>query len=327
MHESITRQAAQLFETGDYSAALEKYLQLKHLTNLAAWDYQIVYIQRRLSSETPAAPSLEQFSTILKSGLGIEHVYVLNLPHRADRKARAVREMAQLGFQAHEIEFVTGVYGDQDEKAQWLTNHFKTTHFDSSIFGFSIPDEILAHDKTHATPGVFGYILSQSRILHDARRRGYKRFLVFDDDVFFSANAAFILNRFVRAANNWKLLLLGASNYFLGDEVASARLATEGAERGFYHPIPLVTCGSFAVCYDVSVLPSLLELVDSHFGYFDRHILACLYKKYHGHCYALWPPACGADITESDIRGSRDIFTHAEIMGWDASRFHVYKNR
>lgn len=326
MHESITRQAAQLLNSGDYSAALEKYMQLKNFTKLAAWDYQIAYIKRRLALKSPTAQRLEQFSAILKSSLGIEHVYVLNLPHRTDRRERTVKEFAQIGFKASEIEFVTAVYGDLDVKAQRLTDRFKTTPFKNNSCGLSIPDDILTHDKMAATPGVFGYTLSQSEIFHDACRQGFKRFLVFDDDVFFSPNATLILDRFVRAAQTWKILLLGASNYFPGDEAAAEKQAAEGYARGFYHPVPLVTCGSFAICYDASMLPALLELVDSHYGYFDRYILACLYKKYQNDCYALWPPACGADITESDIRSSRDIFKHAKIMGWDASRFAEYKS-
>jgi hypothetical protein len=93
---------------------------------------------------------------------------------------------------------------------------------------------------------------------------------------------------------------------------------------GYYHPIPLTTCGSFAVCYDAAIIPWLLELVNEYSGYFDRHILGTLYATRREKCYALWPAACCADVTQSEIRDSRDMLQHSELMGWDISRFEEY---
>jgi GR25 family glycosyltransferase involved in LPS biosynthesis len=326
MADTTTRQAAKFLQAGDFEAALQKYLELKARTQSAAWDYQIRYARRQLAAAASGRSHLGALFFNLKFTIGIDHVYVLNLPHRTDRKARTFKELTKAGFAASDIEFVAGLHGDRDERAKQLARDFKTGGDRPNGFGLSIPDEILAHDREHATPGVFGYLLSQSIILRDALAHGYERILVLDDDVFFSSDAVSILKRFAHAKKNWKLLLLGASNYFLGDDEAYARLKAQGENLGFYHPIPLATCGSFAVCYDKEALLPLLELIDSHYGYFDRHILACLYTKYHHECYALWPSACGADITESDIRESRDVHTHAQMMGWDTSRLAEYQS-
>jgi GR25 family glycosyltransferase involved in LPS biosynthesis len=325
VRRSITRQAADLLAVKAYPAALEHYLQLRHLTKLSAWDYQIAYIRRQLLITSPSGLPPEQFADIFKSDLGIEHVYVLNLPQRTDRKERALKEFTRLGFSVSDIEFVQGVHGDSNETARLLMQRFKTTAAESRSSRLSIPESILGHDQDHATPGVFGYILSQQKIFSDALKRGFRRFAVFDDDVFFAPHASSVLYRFSSAKIRWEILLLGASNYFFADEAASAAVASQAAKLGFYHPVPFVTCGSFAMCYDHSIVPTLLELVDDAEGYFDRHMLAYLYQHRREKCFALSPPAFGADVTESDIRQPRNIHAHAQAMGWDASRFDEYR--
>jgi hypothetical protein len=319
MQASITRQAARLLESRDYAAALEKYVSLRDATGLAAWDYQISFLEKKLGLRHP----LEGFAKVLQTRLGVERLYVLNMAHRPDRRARAARELARAGFQPAEIQFVEGVHGEKDVRARAMNLRFQATQTLPARLSLPIPPEALAYDREHSTPGVFGYLLSQNEILRDALRNGYKKIAVFDDDVFFSPEATAILEKFASRGLDWELLLLGASNYH-DYQAENLKLLTAADENGYYCPMPLITCGSFAVCYDAAILPVLLELVNEYSGYFDRHILGTLYATLREKCYALWPSACCADVTQSEIRTPRDINLHSEQMGWDISRFEEY---
>jgi GR25 family glycosyltransferase involved in LPS biosynthesis len=320
MQASVTRQAAELLKNGYFASALEKYVSLQEATGLAAWDYQISFLEKKLGLRHPLAG----FAKVLQTRLGVERLYVLNMAHRPDRRARAARELARAGFQPAEIQFLEGVHGEKDERALAMNLRFQTAQTLHERLSVPISPEALAYDREHSTPGVFGYLLSQNEILRDALRNGYKKIAVFDDDVFFSPQATTILEKFASRDLEWELLLLGASNYH-DYQAENLETLTAAESAGYYHPIPLITCGSFAVCYESTIIPLLLELVNEYAGYFDRHILCALYANMSDKCYALWPAACCADVSQSEIRTPRDINLHSEQMGWDISRFEEYR--
>ncbi len=218
------------------------------------------------------------------------------------------------------------MHGDSDPRAIRLHERFKSRPVPESLYGLTYPAEILAYDKENSTPGVFAYLLSQERVFRDALEHGYNRIAVFDDDIFFPPTAAETLRRFSKKVSDWKVLLLGASNYFEPDFDPKDSFFPTAEALGYYWPIPLTTCGSYAVCYEKSIFSVLLELINDFSGYYDGHILGSLYKKHPGNCYALWPAACCADVTESEIRSPRDIQMHSSLMGWDVSRFSEYKS-
>jgi hypothetical protein len=324
MEGSLTRQAENLWKAGDLPAALGKYEQLRDVTGSTAWNYQISRI-RRLLADPPEPTRLRDFASLLTAEAGIERVYVVNLPHRPDRKARTLKELAAAGFQPGQIQFIEGVHGDSDPRAIHYNERFKTSPIPESFLGLFPSAEMLAYDKEHSTPGVFGYLLSQERVFRDAMDKGYRRIVVFDDDIFFPPAAAQTLRRFLKKVPDWKILLLGASNYFEPDFDPKDAFFPTAEALGFYSPIPLTTCGSFAVCYEKSMFPVLLELINDFSGYYDRHILGSLYKKHPGNCYGLWPAACCADVAESDIRSPRDVHGHARFAGWDVTRYEKYR--
>jgi hypothetical protein len=322
---TITRQAETLWKAGDLSAALSKYVQLRESTGSAAWNYQISRIERLLHGGA-AAPRLQDFANILLSQAGIEKVYVVNLPHRQDRKARILKELSIAGFETSQIQFIAGVHGDSDPVAIRLNNCFKSSPNPESLYGLSLSAQKLTYDKAHSTPGVFGYLLSQDLVFRDALKNGYGRIAVFDDDVFFPVCAAQTLRRFLSKVSDWKILLLGATNYFERGFDQKESFFSSAEAMGYHAPIPMVTCGSFAVCYDKSIYSCILNLINDFSGYYDRHILASLYNAQPGDCYAVWPPVCCADVEDSEIRGNRDIIKHAKLARWDVSRYREYKN-
>lgn len=315
--------ALELMRKGDYVSALEMYQSLKKLTNSGAWDWQIRALERDLNLERSVFFNLE-FGQVLRDIAGIQHIYVANLAHKVDRKRRMTAELGKVGIRLGDVSFVDAVHGATDVRALQIYEHFQVAnpeHYESTG---SLPATVFDHDRAHSSPSIIGYLLTQEKILLDAISNQYKRILVLDDDVFFSAQAAMLASKFFRQINDWWVVHLGASEHSPPDDAELMSKLEQAGRCGFYNSIPYVTCGSFAVAYDSAVFGKLLDLVREYVGVFDRAILSYFYKTYPTQCFALRPAACAADVSESDIREARNMNEHASRMGWDISRYDEY---
>lgn len=95
-----------------------------------------------------------------------DHIYCINLDRRVDKWEECQREFARIGN--IEVERFSAVYGK---------------HLDIG-------------DKTHLLPGEAGIILSNFYLLLDAKKNGYERILILEDDIEFSET-------FVQDWENW----------------------------------------------------------------------------------------------------------------------------
>lgn len=259
-------------------------------------------------------------SRAIKIGLGVEQIYVVNLRRRSDRYIRFLREMNFHGLRVKRIEGVDGLTStDADILLKEFTSRPLVERRRSSAH---ISDTMFQGYKSGLTTGVFGYILSQAKVLNDAAKEGYKRILVLDDDIFFCSDASSRLNDICRfIPNDLKILALGTSEYSdrLSEEFIGSRIYNH---RDLYQPIPGKTCGSFAMVYDNSVYVELIEAINEADGTFDNVILGSIYLNNPGKCVAVDPAICIPDVGDSDIRSNpRSQIEHSLRMNWDIERY------
>lgn len=323
MKAGLAAQANQFVRVGNYSEALEAYRNLRSATGLSSWDWNIRSLELRLGADRTVFLH-KDLGNILRECAGIERIYVANLKHRTDRKRRVVTELARFGVSAADIEIVEAVNGARDCTALDLFERFKTADSSKHESTRTVPQEVIEYDRTHSSPGVIGYLLTQELILKDALSKGYEKILVLDDDVFFSSQACELTYRFFKQGLDWRIVHLGSSEHCPKDSDVLQRKLSQAANTGYYNPIPYRTCGSFAVAYDRSVFTTLLQLVTEFVGVFDRSVLSYFYTQMPDLCFTLRPAACCADVTDSDILDPRIMTDHALRMGWDISRYAEY---
>lgn len=262
-------------------------------------------------------------SDVIRFGLGVEQIYVVNLSKRPDRYVRFLREMNLHGLNVKRIE---GVDGATSTEASLLHEAFVSRPLNKrNKSSKHVADSTMKIYKSELGPGVFGYILSQAKVLKDAIDNGYKRILVLDDDVFFCSNAESRLKDICRSIpDTLKILALGTSEY--SDRSSSEFIASRLYEHSdLYTPIPGKTCGSFAMVYDQSVYKELIEAINEADGTFDNVILGSIYSNNHGLCIAIDPAIVIPDVTNSDIRtNSRNQENHSLNMNWDNIRHKEY---
>lgn len=259
-------------------------------------------------------------ATILRDGLGVEQVYVVNLSHRADRHVRVLREMTKWGVPITRID---GVDARLSERALRDLEAFQSRPVgERRPSSVHVSEERMTRYKTEVPLGAFGYNLSQARVINDARRAGFRRILVLDDDVFFSSDAVERLTRLAPALpEKLKVLMLGASEYSNRHSETFKASRLPGCDD-LYRPVPGLTCGSFAVVYDQSAYEEVLQAIDEADGTYDNVVLGSLYHRHPDQCLAVDPAIGIPDVGDSDIRpNARAQEAHSKRMRWEFRRY------
>lgn len=332
MKNNYLKLANKKYSSGDYEGALIAYEQAAKSYGQGMFLANLQICRKKIKEQADskslmiAGGNIEKknLDEILRVGLGIEKIYIVNLSRRLDRFVRAIREMNLHGLPCTRVEGVDAKYSIL---AQKLFDDFKSrpvTEKRKSSAHVSLPR--LKRFKNVLTVGAFGYLLSQKKVFEDAKNNGYKKILVLDDDVFWHSQAKkriFQLSQ--QIGDNYKLLLLGSSEYSERDSEEFTSAFSHESES-LYHPIPDRTCGSFAVAYDKSVYDEVLDAIAEADGSFDNVALGTLYTKFRDECFAVTPAICIPDVDESDIRESeRAQITHSERMNWETLRFREFK--
>ncbi len=255
--------------------------------------------------------------------MGVECIYVVNLDRRPDRMARVLREMNAHGLR---VTCMPAVDGRSSIRAKNLMEEFQHRELGTYVSStLHVSFEHLKQWKASLTPGVFGYLLSQADVLEDAVRNGYRRILVLDDDVFFTTDAAAKLRGAIgHLPADWKILLLGASEYANRNSQEFVQARVPGC-ADLYHPIAGKTCGSFAIAYDESMYDEMLRAIAEAAAPYDNFALGSAYTKYRKQCFAIDPAICVPDVNESNIRdGSRAQQEHSQRMRWELARHDAF---
>lgn len=175
----------------------------------------------------------------------------------------------------------------------------------SAIDGDNIPQKILR--KYSINKYAVGCLLSHYEIIKDAKNKGYKKILIFEDDVNFTEDFIFKLEYSINVIKNWKLLYLGCSQY---------NWDVEYTNSGYLSKESL---GTFAYAIQEDVYDDILETKSNKSLPIDN-LLSKVQEKYYGQCYSIFPNLCIPDVTISDIRESRDQILHSSRMKWNVTK-------
>lgn len=174
----------------------------------------------------------------------------------------------------------------------------------SAVDGNNIPNSTLKkYDKINKY--AVGCLLSHYNIIKDAQKNNYERVLILEDDVLFCNDFNKKFNEFISKVGNWKLLYLGGTQHkWDGIKI----------EDGYYRAKNVD--GTFAYAVDQSIYDDLLQ-TDSISNRPIDNILWDIQQKYYNHCYVCYPNLIIADVSESEIRGPREVSLHNIKMKWN----------
>ena len=337
---TLLTQANLLFRNGKYKEAIDLYEKISApplVLSIAAFNINLAQtkLARTLGGQAAqsgcaAGTECDLSGDLIQSNYlslfleehHIDCIYVINLEKRFDRKIRTLREFSRLGLNPT---FVRGVDANRDADAQKRFNRFLSSEVKNGEFTAHIKLEKLRRIKQAIHLGAFGYNLSHKKIFKDALSKGYKKFCVFDDDIFFTDDFSRVLVATLNAIDpKYKVLMLGASEYSFQDN-PNFRDTVTG--KSLYHPIPGRTLGSFGAIYDSSVAQEVIDGIDSNLGTFDNVVLGHVFHSYPKDCYVINPNICIPCVEESDIRNaSREQAEHSNKMNWDTRNFARYKS-
>lgn len=215
-----------------------------------------------------------------------DNIYVLNLDRRTDRYEKVKEKMDQLGINFERFSAIDG-------------NNISDSEHDFSKF---VQGRGMIENKY-----ALACLRSHIEIIKDAKKNGYKRILIFEDDVLISKDINVHIQK-LRNIDDWKLLYLGSSQYnwnvvFIEDFFFSKQ-----------------SLGTFAYAIDESIYD---EVLNKSISKSIDNILSDLQSQYHGDCYTFYPNICISDVSESDIRSNRDQKSHSVIMRWNLLNNYV----
>ena len=78
--------------------------------------------------------------------------------------------------------------------------------------------------------------------------------------------------------------------------------------------------GTFAYAIDESIYDDIIDTLEKKSKSVDN-LLAELQIKYYGDCFTFYPNICSCDVSESEIRESRDNIEHSKKMRWTLTNY------
>ncbi len=158
--------------------------------------------------------------------------------------------------------------------------------------------------------GEYGCLLSHREIIKDAKKQNYKKILIFEDDILVHKNIKELVTQYKTIFNQkWKLCYLGATQHGWG----GIRF-----NRNYYNANS--TDGAFAYGIDQSIYDEILNLIanpkfpiDAYYRYFQN--------KYF--CPVIFENLFIADVSESDLRGKRNLNQLAKKVRWNVEKYYM----
>ena len=111
-----------------------------------------------------------------------DHIYCVNLKHRTDRLENCLKQFKQYGIEVERFDAVNG-------------------------------NEVVPNGVNGLLPGEVGVIRSNYNIIKDAKEKGYKKIMIFEDDVMLSDdfNERFEIH-YTNTPEDWRFLYLGGNH-------------------------------------------------------------------------------------------------------------------
>ncbi len=247
-----------------------------------------------------------------------EHIYVVNLKSAVEDRLKVTRHLNRHNIDFELFEATNGYEGKVFEHYQ---KYKKRALGDLKRYAQYSEREQARNKPFIDSAGVMGYIYTYLNILKDAKAKGYRRFLILEDDILLSKDFEKQFKHFIgNIDNDWKILLLGASQY------GWDRIDTKTAERNkFYFPTYKdefdFTYGSFAMGLDLSIVNELIEAESAFESPFDYLPMEELYRKYNGKCFIAYPNIIIPDVSTSSIRQANSQKIFAQRRKWIMEMF------
>ena len=252
-----------------------------------------------------------------------DKIYLLNLKHRSDKRLKSIFQLKQMGINAWIVDGINGFeepYLSRYEKYKAIPLGQKNAH----------PLEIKYQRKMISSPGGWGVLESKKLIFRHAMENNYNRILILQDDLFFIEDFHRKFEEFISIIDDdWKIMGLGATQHSWNVPTSlfynDPNIREYDPGQKLYYP--LNTDGAFALAYDRSVFPMILEEIEKMNCSFDSGAVREVYRNYRKKCYICQPNLIIADVSTSDIRGSRDQEEFSAKKRWhlelyDRQQYH-----
>ena len=309
---TTAKRAREAFLSKNYAEAFRAYniLKAKHKTN--AFDFNIKLCHDRLKGSLKTRQIFQP--NITKRDLSFlntffDKVYLVNLETDPHSRIRA-----EYCFADHNIRFsvFNATNGYEGEPLKTYQDYLDKPLGNLKRFPEYNQMEIDRGKGFIESAGAIGYIFTYQRIIQDAISAGLKSILILEDDVAFVDNACNRIGDLLKKIPaNWKILHLGSS------QQDWSNISTEDAhENGFYYPSRLHTCGSFAIGINHSAFHEIIELISHFEAPFDHLPLGEIYESSIGQCFSSFPAIAIPDVSQSNIRHSRNQISHSHKMRW-----------
>lgn len=243
-----------------------------------------------------------------------DHIYVLNLKKRSDRKVAMLQKLGRLGIKAEFVEAVDGYSQENLEEYNAYLEKDIGNH----------PLEISNKRKMIRSEGAWGYLKTYCAILTDAKKRNFNRIFCFDDDAIFHKDFEELFQQRTQTIpDDWKLLYLGASQHVrrIPQDLSypdKNKLELDDNEPYYF---PKTTDGSFAIGIDSSVFNILLSKILRMDCSFDSGPLRSVIRAYPKKCFVINPNIVIADVSESDIQIDRNQDEVSDKLGWKLENY------
>jgi glycosyltransferase involved in cell wall biosynthesis/GR25 family glycosyltransferase involved in LPS biosynthesis len=236
-------------------------------------------------------------------------IYLVSLSHEREKRYKVASKLQQLGTK---FQYVEAINGYQGEPLQWFENYKKRQIGVLKEFSDHSGYEKSRNMKLIESPGAVGYLYTYIEILKDAKSKGYESILIVEDDIVFCNSFEERFENFIESVrSDWKILLLGASQYkwdFFDIK--------EALKNKHYLPRLHSTKGSFAIAFNESIYDEVIEKQSYMEAPFDNLPLGVLYEKYLDQCYVVFPYLVMPDVSKSTIRETRVQNEHANRVKW-----------
>ena len=222
-----------------------------------------------------------------------DNIYCLNLDSRKDRWQKMEAKFKILGIGAQRFSAIDGNSIDDSEFEKIMVK--------------ANPEGLVGRDRD--VKGVFGNkfalgcLLSHLKIYNDAKEKGFKRILILEDDVLFAEDFSERIQKIQDL--KWKMIYLGATQYDW-----SVRM-----NGGFYEAKH--SLGTFGYAVDSSFYDFLINSLGEKLKTVDN----ALAKLQTPDILVFFPNLVVADVTDSDIRGSRNQEEHSVKMKWNLKKY------
>ena len=223
-----------------------------------------------------------------------DNIYCLNLDRRKDRWVAVDQMFKKNGI---DVERFSAIDGNQISDLEFS---------DTGLNEDECSNKGLIENKNS-----LACLLSHLEIIKDAKEKGYGRILIFEDDVIFSKSFKSDISNI--ESFNWKLLYLGASQFnWDGIEVVNNYYKCRN------------TLGTFAYAVDSSIYDYIIEELSKRESSIDN-ILTKVQRKHKKNSFVVYPNIVISDVSNSDIRSSKDEDDYAKVVRWDLNQFKNYK--